>query len=405
MKRKVLMITPYLPYPPASGGQVRSYNLLKYLSKNNQIFLVSLYKKKEDLKFLSELKKITYKVYPCKRAEKPWRFDLILKWFTSTKPYLAIRNFSEQAYQTIKKLLEKENFDLIHAETFYVMPLIPKTKIPIVLAEQTIEFLVYKKFVNDLPFFLRLFFYPEILKLTFWETYYWKSAKIVAPVSKEDEKIIKKYAPKTQTKIIPNGAGDEMFVKKLPKRDLENPVLLFVGNFLWLQNRDPALFLANNLAPILLDKLPKAKILIAGQHLKEKIKLKKIYPNVILKHLEESEKEQIKQLYKKATFFVAPITGPGGTRLKILAAMASGLPIIATKTAVSGLELKNKEHYFNAESPEDFYKAIHTLLKNKEFHFKIQKNAYELAKQKYSWKNIAKELEELYEKLKTKSNN
>ena len=405
MKKKVLMITPYLPYPPASGGQIRTYNLLKYLSKTTEVHLVSLYKKKSDLTHLNELKKIAHKIYPCKRAEKPWDVRLIFKWLFSTYPYLIIRNFSDEAYQTIKKLFEKESFDLIHAETFYVMPLIPETKVPILLAEQTIEFMVYKKYVNDFILPIRPIFLPEILKLTYWEKHFWKRAKVVAPVSKEDEKIIKKLSPKVKTKIIPNGAGDEMFTKKLTRRNLKKPILLFIGNFLWIQNQEPATFLAEKLAPILLKKLPQAKIIIAGQHLNEKIKLKKSLPNVELKNIKEDETKTIKRLYQKATFFLAPITGPGGTRLKILAAIAGGLPIIATKTAVSGLELKDKTHYLRAETPQQYYKAIEKLLQNEKLYYKIQKNAFELARKRYSWKNIAKSLEKLYEEIKTKSNN
>lgn len=85
--------------------------------------------------------------------------------------------------------------------------------------------------------------------------------------------------------------------------------------------------------------------------------------------------------------------------------MAGGLPIIATKTAVSGLELKDKTHYLRAETPQQYYKAIEKLLQNEKLYYKIQKNAFELARKRYSWKNIAKSLEKLYEEIKTKSNN
>ncbi len=405
MKRKILMITPYLPYPLASGGQIRTYNLLKHLSQKNEVHLISLYKKENNLRFIPELTKTVYKIYPCKRAKNPWQPKLLLKGLLSPYPYLVVRNFSNEAKKTITELLKQEQFDIIHAETFYVMPLIPKTSVPILLAEQTIEFMVYQKFAKQLPFPIRFPFHLEIFKLKFWEKYFWKKATLVAPVSKLDEKIIRSIAPQVKTAIIPNGAGDEMFVKRLPKRDLKTPLLLFIGNFLWLQNQEPAIFLMEKLAPLLLKHIPKAKIIIAGQHLNEKLKFSKISKNVQLIDIKENESEKIKQLYQKATLFLAPITGPGGTRLKILAAMAAGLPIIATKTAVEGLGLENGAHYLKADTPKQYLNQIKTMLNKEEVYRRIQTNAWKLAKQEYSWEKIAQKLEKIYERLENKNHN
>src|SRR5438045_863340 len=141
---KILMVTPYLPYPPASGGQIRTLNLLKYLSKNNDIYLVALYKKESDKKYLSHLKPYCEEIHLCKRSENPWQLSLILKSILSLKPFLIVRNFSKQAEDAIEQLLKNQNFDVIHSETFYVMPHIPATRIPILLVEQTIEYKVYQ---------------------------------------------------------------------------------------------------------------------------------------------------------------------------------------------------------------------------------------------------------------------
>ena len=135
---KILMVTPYLPYPAASGGQIRTLNLLKYLCKENEITLVALYKSNSQ-KFHSEyLKKYCKEIYLCKRPESPWQPGLILKSIFSLKPFLVVRNFSSEAADVIARLLKEEKFDVIHSETFYVMPHIPDTGVPILLVEQTI---------------------------------------------------------------------------------------------------------------------------------------------------------------------------------------------------------------------------------------------------------------------------
>src|SRR3989344_1468476 len=152
---KILMVTPYLPYPPASGGQIRTFNLLKYLSKKNDIVLVALYKTDHDKKYVSHLQEYCEKVYLCKRSENPWQPKNILKSLFSFQPFLIVRNFSPEAKKVLEDLLSKEHFDVIHSETFYVMPHIPQTEVPILLVEQTIEFKVYQHFIDTLPWIFR----------------------------------------------------------------------------------------------------------------------------------------------------------------------------------------------------------------------------------------------------------
>lgn len=392
---KILMLTPYVPYPPSSGGQIRTFNLLKYLSQNNQITLVCLYKNDEEKKYISTLYQYCKKIYPCKRAEKPWQIKNILKTVFSSLPFLIVRNYSNQAKEVISQLLKKEKFNVIHAETFYVMPHLPKTNIPIILVEQTIEYRVYQHFVNGLFFLLKPFFYFDILKLKQSERYFWKKADIVAAVSEADEKNIKELEPNIKTVIIPNGAVDEMITKNLPQKNLDQPVLLFQGNFYWLQNVEAANFLIKEIYPLLRKEDCNVKVIISGQKANQ-IKNPK---EIEIIDLNLNNNQMVKKIYQKATVFVAPIFGPGGTRLKILAAMASGIPVISTKTGIDGLSVKDKHHVLLAKNAHDFVKKIKLLLSDKKLYQRIQKNAYQLIKTQYNWAIIAKKLEQVYEKM------
>lgn len=392
---KILMLTPYVPYPPSSGGQVRTFNLLKYLSQKNEITLVCLYKNTEEKKYISTLYQYCKKIYPCKRAEKPWQINNIFKTIFSSLPFLIVRNFSDEAKKTIDFLLRNKKFDVIHAETFYVMPHLPKTNIPIVLVEQTIEYRVYQHFVNNLFFLLKPFFYFDIIKLKRSERYFWEKASIVAAVSETDEKNIKELEPNIKTVIIPNGAGDEMVVKDLPKKNLNQPILLFQGNFYWLQNVEAANFLIERIYPKLIKNYPKIKIVISGQKA-DKIARKK---GITIINLSLNESKIVKKIYQEATIFIAPIFGPGGTRLKILAAMAAGIPVIATKVGVEGLSVQEGKHILLANNPDEFVNKINLLLNDKKLYQTIQKNAYQLIKDEYSWSKIAKKLEKVYQQI------
>lgn len=393
------MLTPYLPYPPASGGQIRTLYLLKYLSQNHEITLVSLYKNDMEKQFAQHLQSYCKRIYLCKRAEKPWQIGNILKSVLSFLPFLIVRNFSNEAKEVIEKLLSEERFDVIHAETFYIMPHIPYTDIPILLVEQTIEFKVYQHFISSLPFYMRMALWIDILKLKYWEVHYWRKATLVATVSNADKETIERIEKNIHPVVIPNGAGDEMFLESLPQKEIQKPTLLFMGNFFWLQNIEAANYLMREVFPRVNKNLPNATLIIAGQNTKEKI-LEKDRHNIKIINISPDDSETVKKLYHEATTFVAPIFGPGGTRLKILAAMASGLPVVSTKTGIEGLGVQDGEHALIAESPIEFTKKITELITNVELYKHIQQNAYRLVKDSFSWNAIAKKLEIAYRAIK-----
>ena len=392
------MLTPYLPYPPASGGQIRTHYLLKYLARNHSITLVSLYKDEIEKQYAKHLRSYCSEIHLCKRASKPWRPGTIMRAIFTNQPFLIVRNFSQEASDKIQSLLKNKSFDVIHAETFYIMPHIPETTIPVLLVEQTIEYKVYQHYTSSLPFFLRLPLYLDILKLKYWEKFYWTKADLVATVSEYDKNEIKRLASNIEPEVIPNGAGDEMFVKQIPLKKLTKPKLLFLGNFYWLQNVEAAKYLIQSIYPLLNKNLLQLELIIAGQNAGGKI-LTTHKNNISIVDLNPGDEQTVKKLYHSATLFIAPIFGPGGTRLKILASMASGLPVVSTSVGVQGLGIVNNQHALIAQSPEEFVEQIQRILSDEKLYQKIQNNAFKLVSEKFSWKSIAKKLENVYRNI------
>jgi len=143
------MITPYLPYPPYSGGQTRSYHLLKHLSKECDITLFNFVLPDQEEKYTKHLQEYCQKVITVKRGET-WTLKKILFTGFSLYPFLVSNYFSSILKKKITKELKLDHYDLIHVECFYLMPNIPKADIPILLVDQTIEFAVYQHFVQTM---------------------------------------------------------------------------------------------------------------------------------------------------------------------------------------------------------------------------------------------------------------
>lgn len=398
------MLTPYLPFPDSSGGQIRSYNLIKSLSKKHKITLFSLIKDDSEKKYVPELEKYCSKVKVFRRSKSPWTLRNILLTGFGPYPFLVIRNLSSQEKDAVKEEIKNENYDLIHAETFYVMPHIPETKIPILLVEQTIEYLVYKHYVQGIKNpILRSILSIDVSKLKFWETRFWKKANTVVAVSESDKTEMRRLVPQLKAELVPNGVNLSFFKEK-ENWESDDPRILFIANFKWLQNVEAAELLLKEVYPIVKSQKPDVKMWIVGQHIPQEI-LSFKSKDIIIENLHEDNQEGIRNAYFKSTVFVSPLKGPGGTRLKHLAAMAAKLPLVTTAVGAEGLSATDGKDVIIKNSSKDLAEAAIKILSNSALAEKIAINARELVEEKFSWYKMGEYLDKLYEKTGIVGNN
>lgn len=391
---KILMLTPYLPYPLLTGGQTRSYNLIKRLSSlGHEITLFCLVKTKSERRHVGELEKFCTEVQVFDRSEKPWTISNIFKTGFSFYPFLVIRNWAKGEKSAIEKKLKMEKFDLIHAETFYVMPHIPKTDIPILLVEQTIEYLVYRHFADEfkLPFLKQLLYF-DVTKMKYWELKYWQRAKKVIAMSEEDKKSMLYQLPNLDVDIVPNGVDIKFFSEKV-KNKAKVPVILYLGNFTWLQNREAVYALVKKIWPHIKNKVKNCQLWIIGKEAKS------FFSQFESEDIRIDEIKDVRDVYQEASILVAPIYGGGGTRYKNLESFASGLPVITTSIGIRGTEAKDGIDVIIADKPADIAKAAINLLNDPELSYKIAENAKKLVLQKYDWDPIAEKLSGIYKAL------
>lgn len=307
--------------------------------------------------------------------------------------------FSQTARRAITKELENFSYDLIHAEPFYMAPNIPSTKIPILLVEQTIEYLVYKKYVDDFSFkFFRPLMYFDVLKLKFWEEYYWRKATSLVAMSEEDKEIMTKAVPKQSIDIVANGVDIKFFTKTKIERP-KIPTVLFVGNFKWLPNKDAAKFLTYEIWPLIKKRIAKAKLWIVGKNPTIEILNLAKKKDVFV----ESAIEDIRDAFGRASILLAPIRNGRGTKYKVLEAMAAKLPVVTTPLGIEGIEAENKKQVLIAKTAGDLADKAVMLLKKSELEEKLAKSAFLLVKEKYNWQLISRNLDKIYQKLGKRS--
>jgi glycosyltransferase involved in cell wall biosynthesis len=396
------MLVPYLPTITMSGGQTRWYNLIKYLSKEHEITLYSLLKDDSERKLIPELKKFCKEVKVFTRPKKPWTFRNILLSVLGPFPLVVVRNFSWEERKEILKDLYKNNYDLIHAETFYVMPHLGKTNVPTIQVEQTMWHDVYKHHVSqEIPWYLRPFYLQDVYKVKYWEKHYWNKADKLFAVSQEDRGEMKRLLPGKDVGVIPNGVDADWYSQKPVNRFSVPRIMYGVTNFEWLQNQEATEILLKKVWPEI-KKLTKKdmKIWIVGRRIPKWVTdlSKKDKAVVITENIPDA-----RDAYRKASIMIAPIKGAGGTRLKILEAMAAGLPVVSTKVGVAGLHIKNGKEAIIADTPKEMAQEVIRLLNNKKKAELIGKRGQIHVRKYFDWEKIVKLHDPVYQKLKKKN--
>jgi polysaccharide biosynthesis protein PslH len=393
---KILMLTPYLPYPLLSGGQIRTYNLLKQLATKHQITLFALIKEEKEKQYIPELKKYCKKIKVFQRSQKPFTLKNIFKTAFSSYPFLVIRNYVPETISAIKKELSENNYDLIHAETFYMMPHLPKNNLPTILVEQTIEYLGYESYAKKVPKIIRPLLNIDINKIKKWEKFFWQKCDKLIVMSEDDKEYIgQKQNLLNKIEVVANGVDIKWFDKikrSLPK----NPTVLSVGTFKWLPNIEAVNFLVQKVWPLIKKKIPDAKLNIVGNAPTDKILSyeKKDKSIRVLGRVTD-----IRAAFKQAHVLVAPVFSGKGTRYKILEAMASGTPVVATPIALEGLNIKNGKHALSSATEKGLADLTTKVLTDQKLWSILSKNGYDFVSKHYDWQLISKELDNIYQKM------
>jgi glycosyltransferase involved in cell wall biosynthesis len=391
MKRNLLMIAPYLPYPPVSGGRVRTYNLIKSLKDEWDITLACFVKPNELTTDVDYLKEFCANIYTFPRRSSPGLCELLKMTLTSLHPIYQQIHTSKLAKNTISTLLQHNHYDVIHVESYYMMQNLPITKVSLLLSETNIEFLAMKRlapYSRDLM--RRIIFEIDWRKQKRQEIKEWRISNLCTMVSEVDASLASNIEPRVWFDIVPNGVESEFVEYKLNEK--MGTQIVFIGNYHGMPNVDAAIFLVKEIFPLVKREVPLATLLIVGQDpTREILELAKEPGVRVIGFVED-----IRPLIAESAIVACPIRFGSGTRIKILQAMALGKSVVSTYVGCEGLDVRDKIDLLIADGAHDFAKAIISCLTNQELRTRLGQNAREKVRKHYLWHKSALKLSDCY---------
>lgn len=398
----ILFLTTRLPYPPDSGGKVRDLNLLKGMSKRHNVTLVSFIQNESELGNLQFLKPYCKSVEVVKEGSRIKLFFTTLIFLFTKKPFTIAKFYSSAMRQKVKILLSNNKFDLIHCSHLHMAQYAENIKnIPKILDEHNIEFFIIKRYLKEQKNYIKkiLVFLLQYLKLIKYESAIVQKFDHCFVVSETDRKNLESIVRNVATTIISNGVDVDFYRPQGDK--LQSDTLVFTGRMNWYPNEDAILYFYEKIWPLIKKEVKDLHLYVVGSN-----------PSKRIMSLSSQEKDitvtgyvdDVRPYIAKSLVYVVPLRIGGGSRLKILEAMAMGKAIISTSIGCEGLTVSDNENILIADSPEQFAKSTIPLLRDHELCKKLGDNARKLVENLYSWDKITAEMESSYEPVIKKFN-
>ncbi len=395
---KILWISPKLPFPLDSGDKIRQYSLIKQLSENHSIYLLSFLEKPEDVRYIPEIKKFCTAVETVVLPSRFPFFKRVLTAGSSMMPFVARKYLCDEMQRRIMKLMSEVTFDVVQIEHVYMGSYFEGAHgcrgAGKLLTMHNIESLLYKRQADvERSIAWKAYWYFEYLKLARYERRILSMCDAILAMSEIDKALLCAKHPGIRSFIVPNTVDVSGY--EISEDEVEPHLLMFSGSMNYPPNQDAVLFFCRDIFPRIKRRIPEAKFYVVGKRPPNSfVSLENSNDVVITGYVDD-----VKPYLRKTSVFVVPLRAGGGTRLKILEAMAMGKPVVSTGIGAEGLKVNPGGNILIADEPEDFASKVARLLKDSSLREKIGGNGRKLVEQRYNSKIAARTLEHAYNEI------
>jgi polysaccharide biosynthesis protein PslH len=399
----VLFLSQIVPYPPHGGVLQRGYHLVRELGRRASVHLLAFLhpdelrteaRIEESRAALGEFcERIEYFPLWAKASPAHKAAALAASAF-SPLPFSVIAHRSAAFERRVAEALRTAPYDVVHVDTVALSQFVDleRRAVPSVLTHHNIESMLMERraSVERRPL-ARQYLQRETSKLRSYEARMSPQYDVNIVVSPDDGQTLAARVPGVRTAVVPNGVNVEYFT---PDPTQETPALIYTGGMNMFANRDAVTYFLDEIWPLIRKRVPDTRFFAVGQDPPKELKAyAERDPNVVVTGFVDD----IRPYVRKAAVYVVPLRVGGGTRLKVLDAMAMGKAIVSTSIGCEGIAVKPGEHLMTADSPETFAQATVTLLGDRARRHALGRAARDLVERRYAWSVVGDQLLEAYD--------
>lgn len=382
---RILFLSRWYPYPPDNGSKIRVYGLLRGLCERHDVTLVSFHDPAETPCAPVGPRPSEIRVSPFREFDR--RSGRALLGYFSRAPRYLVDTHSRHMEQLIRQTVGETRFDVVIASQLSMAAYHDAFRgIPAIFEEAELGTYLPADGQPGAPLRQRLTW----AKHTRYMARLLGNFACCTVASDVERDLLAGVVPhRVPLHVVPNSVDTE------PVESGANRVpdsLIFTGSVRYQPNRDAITWFLNEIFPAVLARVPNVSLTITGGAGPQSLPHN---PNVIL----TGRVPDVRPLVAASAVSLAPIRVGGGTRLKILEAMAAGTPVVATTKAAEGLGVQPGTHLLIADTPVEFADAVHRLLRDPAGAREMADRAWQFCRDRYDSRAVASAFLQLVDRV------
>jgi glycosyltransferase involved in cell wall biosynthesis len=392
---RILLLTQIVPFPADSGPKVKTYNVLRYLTRHHEVHLASFVRSPREAAFANQLNDQCASVTTVPLQRSRFRdLGYLARSLLSRRPFLIERDDSRAMRQAIHDRLACQPFDAIHADQLSMAQFALEAPVPLrVLDEHNAVWTIVRRAAQREghgP--RRLAAELEWRKLRAYEGQMCRQFTWTTVVSAEDRVALEKAAGREFPGLVVPIAVDPRELAAVP-RGPEARHVLSVATMFYPPNVDGVHWFGEQVFPLVRSALSDVQFFVVGARPPARIAaLAQPGAGVVV----TGYVPDLTSILSRSAVLVVPLHSASGMRVKILEAFARGIPVVSTTIGVEGIDARPGEHLLVADEPRQFAEAVIRLIGEPGEAARLARSARALVETRYDWRTALSGLEQVY---------
>ncbi len=384
---KILVLDEEFPYPTNTGKRTRSFNLYRRLAAWFDIRYIGYGEKGSVAAEALKLAGIEPIAVPARIPPKqgPVFYLRLFANLLSPLPYIVTSHYSPVYRDAVLNHLTEFRPNLVLCEwTPYVINVKNLTSIKKLVSTHNVEADIWQRYYENETNRLRRWYIGEQWrKVERFERAALAWVDGALAVSELDRDRLLQNHPNLPITVVPNGVDLDYFRPMSQPEQRQHVV--FTGSMDWRPNQDAARYFVGEILPLLHQVRPRLECTFVGRSPPEDIQALAAVPGVRI----TGTVDDVRPYVERAAVYVVPLRIGGGSRLKILEALAMGRAVISTTVGAEGLDTVPGHHIVLADDPRAFAESVLQLLDNPKRCLDLAIEGRRLVEQRYGWDALA----------------
>lgn len=388
--KKILFLTPTLPYPPVSGGVIKSNKVVHFLLKKYTL-AVACFLKNEDVEHVADFQsKFQLHNFVAEELNIPRTAKNLILSNLQGIPLNLYRNKSRSFKEKIQAIIHQ--YDVIFCDHYVMFQYIPDSfQGKIILHEHNCEYLIWKRYAAiEKNYLKKLALLNQAYRIKKYEQEICQKANIVLAAPNDINELEKIGADRNKF-VETYHLGDD---SQLQLQDLEfhpnTMSLLYVGTLSWEANIDGLCWFYSEVWQHLKAQHQNIQLYIVGKHPDKRLQEMAANDNQIIL---TGFVEDLEPFFKSNNVFITPLRFGSGIKVKVVNALYRGIPCVTTSIGAEGLKTIDGQHIFIKDEAKAFAEAVHTLLTQPEVWKSMRNESRALARKYYTWDAVLENIQ------------